>query len=316
MKNLSIKIITVVFTFLAIQTSSVFAVDFFKDEDVIWKKDKNVFIKYARQDKTYFGSNDHPVELNTEEISKALGSLKIKGRGGKDANKDHKSVFTSEQIDLLSQNLAIGLTKAKPNQDIIFALEKHNNKILGLIKNQYFVAGRAFYKDGRLNIIIGDYDRSRDKGFEAAYDPTKVGIINYHFDFGGRPQSPRGFKETVVKVEGIENKQIKDVRRSDWLVIDLKLVTEASVLRAKMQKQEEMEKKRRELKEILGSEGTSPPAVAPIAVPVAVPATKQVTAPATRSAEERLRTLNNLKNKGLITDEEYATKRKQILEGL
>jgi hypothetical protein len=304
MKMFNFKIIILYFTFLIFLPGSVYAVDFFKDEDVIWKAGRNIYFKYSEQDKSYFGNNDHPVELNAEEISKALESLKILEKDGADTDKEQKSVFTSEQINLLSQNLAKGLTNAKPNQDIIFALEKSDNKVLGLIKDRSFVAGRAFFKDEKLNIIIGDYDRPRDKGFEAAYDPTKVGIVSYHFDHGKRSQSSKGFKKTIIEVQGIENKQLKDIRRKDWLVIDLKLMSEASVLKAKMQKEQEMERKRKELKQLLDSEATSP------SHPVAVPATT------TGSSEERLKTLNQLKDKGLITDEEYAAKRKQILEDL
>jgi hypothetical protein len=304
MKIFNLRIIILYFSFLIFLPSSIYALDLFKEKNVIWKDGRNIYFKYAEQDKSTFGNNDHPVELNPEEISKALESLKVLVKDDTEADKAQNSVFTDEQIELLSQNLAKGLSKAKPNQDIIFALEKKHKKALGLIKDLTFVAGRAFYKDETLNIIIGDYDRPRDKGFEAAYDPTQVGIVSYHFDHGRRSQSSKGFKKTIVEVQGIENKQLNNARRKDWLVIDLKLLSEASVLKAKMQKQEQMERKREELKELLDSEATSP------SHPVTVPAT------AISSSEERLKTLNKLKDEGLITDEEYATKRKQILEDL
>lgn len=310
----NINIIVLLLFALTVFPGSVFAIDIFKDEDVIWRKDRNVFIKYAEQGNSDFGENDHPAELNPDEISKALASLQFskKGSGNVDSEQVSVSVFTDEQIDLLSQNLAKGLKKAESNQDIVFALEKSQSKVFGLIKSQFFVAGRAFYKDGNLNLIIGDYDRIRDKDFEAAYDPTQVGIWSYEFDFGKRSESSidksHGFKEHIAKVRGIESKQTKGVRRNDWLVIDLKVASEAAVLKAKTQKHEELERKREELKEILDSEDISQPASSP--APATAPST------ATRSAEERLRTLNDLKKKGLITDEEYATKRKQILEEL
>ncbi len=72
-----------------------------------------------------------------------------------------------------------------------------------------------------------------------------------------------------------------------------------------MQKTEEQARKRQELKELLASEEVNPshPAAAVSATP-------------TRSFEERLTTLNQLRDKGLISDEEYAMKRKQILDDL
>ena len=247
------KIIVLYCTFLISLPGSVVAIDLFKEEDAIWRKDRNEYIKYAQQDESYFGNNDHPVELDEEQIRTALESLRIPEKQKAASEEGQISVFTDIQIELLSQNLAKGLTQAKPNQDIIFALEKKNDKLFGVIKNRLFVAGRAFYKDKKLNIIIGDYDRPRDKGFEAAYDPTRVGIVKYHFDHGRRSRGSEEFKKFVIRVQGIENKQLKDALRNDWLVIDLKLVSEASVLKAEMQKQEEMERKREELKELLGS---------------------------------------------------------------
>ena len=247
------KIITLCLTFSISLPGSVFAIDLFKEKDAIWRKDRNEYIKIAQQDESSFGNNDHPVELNEEEIRTALEYLKIPEKNKAVSEEGQKSVFTDIQIELLSQNLAKGLAQATPNKDIIFALEKNDDKIFGVIKRRLFVAGRAFYKDKNLNIIIGDYDRPRDKGFEAAYDPTRVGIVKYHFDHGRRSTRSERFKKFTVKVQGIENKKLKDALRNDWLVIDLKLVSEASVLRAKMQKQEEMDRKREELKELLGS---------------------------------------------------------------
>jgi len=311
MKMFNNKIITLYLTSLIFLPASVLAINFLEDEDVIWEAGKNVFIKYAEQDNSNFGQNDHPVELKVEEIHKALGSLKILENDRTDSDQEQQSVFTVDQIDMLSQYLAKGLTKAKPNQDINFALEKTFKKSFGLKSDRLFVAGRAFYKDQKLNIILGDYDRATDEGFEAAYDPTHVGIVRYHFDHGRRTKSSKGFRKPIITVQGVENKQLKETRRSDWLVIDLKLASEASDLRASMLKTEEQARKREELKELLGSEEASP--IQPAA---AVPATVPAIVPATRSFEERLTTLNQLRDKGLISDEEYAIKRKQILEDL
>ena len=91
------------------------------------------------------------------------------------------------------------------------------------------------------------------------------------------------------------------------MVIDLKLVSEASESMARMPKTEEQAKKREELKESLASEELNPSNAAAVAPLPATP---------TRSFEERLNTLNQLRDKGLISDKEYAMKRKQILQDL
>jgi len=299
------KIIILYLAFQVILPGSVFATNLFEDEDVIWEAGRNVYIKYAEQDDSNFGNNDHPVILDVEEISRALDSLKFLENDRSDPDQEQQSVFTVEQIDVLSQNLAKGLAKAKPNQDINFALDRTSRKIISLKANRLFVAGRAFYKDEKLNIIIGNYDRGANEGFEAAYDPTHVGIVRYHFDHGRRTKNSKGFKKPIITVQGIDNKQLEGTHRNDWLVIDLKSVSEALDMEASLQISEEQAKKREEIIELLGSEEASPSHPA-----AAVPAR------ATYSIEERLTSLNRLRDKGLISDEEYAMKRKQILDEL
>lgn len=316
MKMFNNKIIILFFVFQVFIPGPVFAANFFEDKDVIWEAGNNVFIKYAEQDSLNFGKNDHPVVLKVEEISKALEFLRILEDDRSDSDQMQQSVFTVDQIDMLSQNLAKGLAKANPNQDINFALEKSLKKSFALKPNRLFVAGRAFYKDQKLNIIIGDYDRAADEGFEAAYDPTNVGIVRYHFDHGRRTKSSNGFRKSVITVQGVETKQLEETQRTDWLLIDLKMASEASDLRARTNKTEEQARKREELMEILGSEEASPSH--PTATVPATPSRPAAAVPATptRSFEERLTTLNQLRDKGLISDEEYAMKRKQILEDL
>jgi hypothetical protein len=296
----SSKPIILYFTFLIFSTSSVFGVDSSKDNEFIWKANKNVYFKYAEQDSSIFGLNEHPVELKSDEIKAALKSLKLLKKDNAPSYKQSTSVFTAQQINLLSQYLAKGLITAKPNQDIIFALEKSRHGLLGLKTERFFVAGRAFYKDNKLNIIIGNYDRARDEGFEAAYDPTHVGIVSYQFDYGRRSTNSDGFNKAIIKFQGLENKLLDGHQRNDWLLIDLKLAPNTSNFKPEAQK--ETARKRNEQEELSGNEGArrSHPSAE--------------TRPTTGSIEERLTILNRLKEKGLITDKEYTTKRKQILD--
>ena len=305
MKMFNNKFVVLYSVFQIFLPCSVFANTLVENKEVIWQTGTNVYIKYVEQDNSKFGENDHPVTLKVEEISKALGSIKFLENDPSDSDQEQQSVFTAEQIDVLSQNLAKGLAKAKSNQDINFALDRRSTKIFSLKANRLFVAGRAFYKDGKLNIIIGDYDRGAEEGFEAAYDPTHVGIVHYNFDHGRRTKSSKGFKKPIITVQGIENNQFKGTHRNDWLLIDLKSVSEALDMAAKLQKSEEQARKREEIVELLGIEEASPSHP-----PAAAPASES------HSVEERLTILNRLKDKGLITDEEYAMKRKQILEDL
>ena len=178
----------------------------------------------------------------------------------------------------------------------------------------FYVSGRAFYKDGKLNIIIGEYDKPRQEGYEKAYDPTEVGIVKYYFLHGSR-NSQQKFDLNTVKVAGIENKLVKNRVRKDWFVIDveeaadnyLALIKERENPKTTRDKQFEIEaaklaKERREMrlemarlrKEMKEGGGAS----------------------SGSSVEQRLENLDKLRDKGLVTDDEYKSKREEILNDI
>lgn len=293
--------------------------------DVIWEADANVFFKYADQGNSSFGKNDHPVELKTEDIATILKSLRIRGKDDPASKRELGSVFSAEQADMLGRYLAKGLRNARPDQDIIFAMERSVSRPLFLKPSRFFVAGRAFYQDSKLNVIIGDYDRLRNDAYEAAYDPTRVGILHYNFDHGRRSKGSNQFRKAVVNIKGVENKQLNGIERNDWLVIDMRAATEAHDQMARIRKDEETARRRKELIEILGSDEASrlSQPVAP-ATPSGVPAAGS--SPAAHSTtlgritwkelEEGLETLNRLLKKGLITDDDYQAKKQQMLNAV
>jgi hypothetical protein len=300
-------------------------------KDVIWQESNNEFVKLVDQDTPDYGQNDHPVELEATGIKASLDSLKIQENNPHAGKEALKPVFTVEQRDILSRYLAEGLKKAKPRQDIIFAMERSVPRSPVLKPNRYFVAGRVFYKDNRLNIIIGDYDRPRLDGYESAYDPTSVGIVRYDFDYGSRSKASK-FDYTITGVGGVENKPWNNTRRSNWLVIDVDVAAKAYDHLTRMRKEEEMAKKRRELREVLGgeeykqrreeiqqgSEETHRRSEGIQQRSEEIDQSEDTKRPGkpTGSLEERLTVLKHLRDKDLITEEEYETKRKQILDEL
>ncbi len=273
------------------------------DEVVLWQSGPNQYFKLAPQDDKSFGDNGHPVDMNESIIEVGLRMIRFKGGNG-DSLKSLKPVFDDNQINSMAMYIAQGLKQATPRQDIIFVMEKSQQKLLGLKTDSYFIAGRAFYKDGHLNIIMGDYQKARNRGYETAYDPSNAGIVSYNFVHGsrsGKQETSFPFERAIENFPGVENKNLNGVRR-DWFVIDLSVSAEAYAHREEVERQKELSRKRKELEEIFGQslpQITSGAAVAP-----------------KMSPEDRLTTLNELKMKGLVTEEEYEIKRKQILEEL
>ncbi len=334
MKLFNNQILTLFFTSFLFSSGSALAIDldFFggdDEEEVIWEVNTNVYLKYAEQDKSDFGKNDHPAELDEEQIRKALELLIIQQVNYDEVDEGALLVFTPLQINVLSKNIARGLVKASPDQDIIFALKKNRSRFLGLKKAQFFDAGRVFYKDGKLNIIIGDYDFARQEGYEAVYDPTHVGILTYRFNHGSRSKSAKKFKEPIVEVKGIE---LNDSQRLDWIMIDLSIASSTYDLQAKTREKDELEGKRKELRAILGEDaisGTSAKEraqnskerremraeMARMRKEMGEMSGEKKTS-SSQSLEERLTTLDQLKKKGLVSDKEYQVKRQEILNDI
>ena len=75
------------------------------------------------------------------------------------------------------------------------------------MKDVTYTAGRAFYLNGKLNIIIGDYDRLGDKFKERANASAGISEIKYYFVPGKRAKKS-GFK--LVNEAIIYNNSVVD----------------------------------------------------------------------------------------------------------
>lgn len=300
--------------FLLFFCNSVFAIDFFDDEDIIWKSGLNLYFKYTEQDTSKYGKNNHPVDLDAKIMTNALKSLEFTEKGFLSQEKK-RTVFSASQINLLSKQLVKGLKNAKPGQDIIFVMEGSDSKLI-LLTEKNFVAGRVFYKDGKLNIILGEYDKTRNDAFEKTYDPSGRAAVPYSFNHGQRSRGSNNFKGSIVAVPGVENKNFGKKLRKDWLMIDVEIASQgylaalnerknptlkqdrqvqieaAKLARERREMRAEMARMRKEMKE------HSPETAS------------------TKSPEERIATLDQLREKELITQEEYDSRRQEILNDI
>lgn len=293
------------------------AVGFFgDDDDVIWQVAPNNYLKYSEQRVSSFGKNEHPVELDEKELTNALNSLVFQDKNllqGEVLN----SVFSTAQIKILSNEVSEGLKNAKPEQDIIFVLPGLSKKMFVLTRKS-FIAGRVFYKQGKLNIILGEYNMERNEAFEQVIDPGDTEIIPYNFNFGNRAKSSNRFKANIVGVPGIQQKDVGGKIRKDWFVIDIKLASDtyiadknkkeapiatnaekelqrqsAQIAKQRREMRAEMARMRKQMEQNNSSGGAS-----------------------AKSIEERIATLDQLLEKDLITQQEYNNKRKQILNDI
>ena len=295
---------------------AVYAIDLFEDdEDIIWRAGLNVYFKYADQDASTFGENDHPVDLPEKDINLALRSLTFTEKSLLSRERI-RTVFSGLQENLLSKHLAQGLRNAKPGQDIVFVMEGGSRKLI-LLSERNFVAGRAFFKEGKLNIIIGDYDRSRNDAFESVYDPSGRAAVPYSFNYGRRSKGSNRIEGSVIAVPGVENKNFGKRLRKDWFVVDVATASQAFLANAnrrsnpvteqnqniRIEAAAKLARERREMRAEMARMRKEMKALS-------------TQAPSSKAIEERIATLEQLRKKELITQEEYDSRRKEILDDI
>ncbi len=288
-------------------------------DEVLWKSGMNLYIKLDSQDKDSEGRrlpNQHPVVLNPAEIRDSLNALVVWDKsfftGALKDKEEAESVFSLSQARLLGTHIANGLQKARPDQDVVFAITRRKKSFL-FMKDTTYTGGRAFYANGKLNLIIGDYDRLGDKFKERAHQSSGIAEIKYYIAPGKRAKHS-GFDKGVVLIDGIKTYEDNGKPRNDWFVIDVgkasawflakqtgeaeansavsdeKLRREAAKsAKERREMRLEMARLRKEMKEQAQGGST------------------------VGSAEERLEKLEALREKDLITDEEYKSKRSEIL---
>jgi len=185
-------------------------------------------------------------------------------------------LLTSPAVEALTPFLLQGLLQATPGEDVTFAVIGLHSALYGLAKSPKVTTGRVFYKAGRLNIIVGLVQQEVRDRDDRRLFP---------FTPGSRQKAAQGEWKLLPQSDQNGFAQI----RKDW-------VTFGDQWQPAVARQ---------------------PAVAP-------PAQSLQTAPArpdkpvsdTRRPADRLTTLNELKDKGLISAEEYRSKRLEILNGL
>ena len=282
-------------------------------DDILWESGTSLFIKLTPQDKSKSGKtppNSHPAELKQKDIAEAIELIKIWSKDYYEG-KDLDRVFPVNVSRLIAEHTAKGLKEARPNQDIIYTLVGKKIVSLGSQEARY-QTGRVFYLDGKLNIIIGEYDHPGDKLKEMVYAGGNE-RVHYHFPMAKRAKASKKFKDNVVKVDGIENVKIGKKTRKDWFTIDIektkrviaksrdneklsddelkKSLEDARLAKERREMRLEMARIRQEMKQNKNATGD-------------------------KSVEDRLQNLKSLKEKGLISDSEYEIKRTEILNDI
>ncbi len=293
---------------------------------IIWKhRDQYVRIEAQDRGEVPPPPNDHPVNLSPELIRDMLSALEVEFD---DKNKP-VSVFTQNELEILGDALSDGLAKARPREDVTFAIAGVHRAFISFTTDRAYLTGRMFFQDGKLNLILGDLHEEYRENVERRLYPLVPGSRKDVAPDPRRP-APRAWK--VLPLAGLQMQEIAGKKRHDWLVMSTnpqlwkavvaerkeaketakEAFREASEVRQESaQVSAEQELLRAELEALKKDMQTIKQA------PVAAPAVTRPTQPAAQDAiETRLRRLKSLHDQQLITEEEYKAKRQEVLDSL
>lgn len=220
--------------------------------------------------------NSHPLAISPERLSRLLAGVKVSGAASVRA----VPVFSKEELETIVPPLASALSKAGPNQDVTFAVTSYRG-LFGTFSPESVTTGRLFISGNSLNLIFGLMQQRLDMG-ELDYTGVTPKITA-----GTRA---RRIDSTVWKIE--PNGAHFHDHRGDWLVFDRSVIP-AAVTNPATRPASEAGKKS-------GGETPAPPKIE----------SKE------QEIENRLRMLDDLRKKGVITEQEYRERRREILQEL
>lgn len=262
----------------------------FATEIVIWEgNDQSVFL--SPQDATAAPPNDHPVTLAAEDVERMLVDLRFRF-ADQEPEAPPAAVFNPEQVKVLGEALATGLAMAEPFQDVTFSVVgAHRLSPGAFARRNRLTAGRLFFREGELNLILGE--------IQSPYRKKNIyGRINEDFyprQYGSRTQAEKHESE-LVATAGIGLHGDPQGERVDWVVFDPGIGRSDTT------------GSRTELASAFNADA---PAAPPPAGARPAPADED-----SGSVEQRLRALKDLREQDLISEQAYRQKVDEILEDL
>lgn len=220
--------------------------------------------------------NQHPATLQADVLRQQLAQIQAVGRNGA------QPLFAADELAELVLPLTQALGRAGPGDDVL--LLSSARRAGDIFMSPTAVTARLFVQGGQLQFIV------RDARLEF-YDTYRGTHVAPRFSFGSRKAAGGASVQSAAATNA----------RPDWLAIPLQGAAPVSAAAAP-------------------AAPAAPAAIAPAGVapaPVVAappPARKALDAAAAEDIERRLETLKRLRDKGLINEDEYQQKRKEILQ--
>ena len=289
--------------------------DFSFDDDTVVEKlwtQRKEFVYIEKQDLVNGKKprpNQHPIKIARQHIRDALALVYVQ----EGPQEDKVQLFDEYHRSILGRYLEEGLAKAKPDEDITFVVSIWYKGMMG-IRQAQVSTGRVFYDGKNLNMIFGELLRGAQMFEDEALERSKDKEITntpYLPGLRGLKIKPKVILSTSGK-SGIFNKK----GRVAWLLFSKKALLSGPVRSVRSDGssdgyddlRKELEDLKKQIRRGRGESTRPPPQDNRRARP---PASRRRSS----EMEERLLILENLRKRGLISEEEYREKRQYVLDG-
>lgn len=245
--------------------------------------------------------NGHPRTLAPEPLRQALAAINWVDRDG-----EKKPLFGAGELADLAPALVRAFAAATPEQDVLLlSTSRRDGNVLTIPLS---ITARLFVQDEALQLIVQDARTDFFGGYRAS------GIVP-RLTFGSRATG----SATTLQADGLT------LRRRDWIALAASAPTAPPPVVAPAAAPAPIVAPVAPAAPVVAAPAAALPVPAPAPAPAAVPA-RPAAAPAAPAVkrddawyeeqEQRLRGLKRLRDRGLITEEEYQQKRREILQGL
>lgn len=264
----------------------------------LWNGGPEGYVRIESQEITANRANQHPVSVTPQQLTNLLSEIKI--RQGRSSP---RLLMNDAMARRLADPLSRGLAQADPSQDLTFAIAGDVEGQSNVLSTVTVTTGRMFYQDGRLNLVFGliqEYAQDLDYSSRgpSAYPPgQRSGMIS-----------------TNVQVLPATGMLLASANRSDWVVLGSNAWTGPDGGVASSAPADN----------VLSGAPLATPAPAAAVAPTTVASSAVAPVPVApanteeyyQSFDQRLATLKRLREQNLITEQEYQSKRQQILDQL
>lgn len=272
--------------------------------------------------------NNHPIKIPSNVLKRMFAQLSYKY----DREENAIPLFSNKELNLLSDNVSKALSVARPNEDITFVIKGPHSSTRWSFREDRLNAGRIFVANNQLNIILGAVQVGLQPTLPERYQGNVWETQSISYDIGYRKKKAKFDGLIIVYDEKKKGIFRKSAKRKDWFIF-----TNVAYKRAlgvdnsnKQQKgmsdaeYKDLQRQIDSLQKRIGNEKSTPAPVPKRNVKRTPKNQSNQNLNSNKSSkknnsiilEQRLKTIENLFKKGILSEEEYQRKRQEILSGI